>query len=89
MRDRREVHDDVRVCEQRAPVEIRGEVRDENLLRTGQALRRGHAPYRRSHFVPAREQLSAKCSTDETRCTRNKNAHAQTLKAPLIGDAGF
>jgi len=39
--------------------------------------------------MPAREQLSAKCSTDETRCTRNKNAHAQTLKAPLIGDAGF
>jgi len=89
MRDRREVHDDFDFCEQRAPIEIRGKVRDGDLLHTGQTSRRGHAPYRRSHFMPAREQLSAKCSTDETRCTRNKNAHAQTLKAPLIGDAGF
>jgi hypothetical protein len=40
--------------------------------------------------MPARAQLSAECSADETRCTRDENAHVEPLEGtPLIGAPGF
>jgi hypothetical protein len=81
--DRREVHDHVDALEQRSPVEFRGEVRDKDPVYLGGTRGSGHAAYRRAHGMSAREQFSAKCGADETRCTRDKNAHVEPLEGAV------
>jgi hypothetical protein len=72
MGDCSQVYYGVDAFEKRSPVELPTPVLDEHLTRPGLSARgSSQAPHCRAHVVPAREQVSAKCSTDETRCTRN------------------
>src|SRR5437879_5523866 len=79
MRDCSEVDDGPNAVEERAAIELGGDIRDENLMQLGRKRpRRDEPPYRGADRVSAREQLATKGGADEARCTGDENAHVRT-----------
>src|SRR5205814_7837816 len=79
MRDRGEVDDRSDAVDERAAIELGGDIGDEDLMQLGRnGARRDEAPYRGADRVSAREQLAAQGGADEARRTGDENAHVRT-----------
>jgi hypothetical protein len=85
--------DGVNAVDERAAIEIGGDIGDEDLMQLGRERSRGgQTPYRGADRVAAREQLATESSADETRRTGDENAHVEPQgKAafPIQSDMGF
>src|SRR5205814_8910779 len=79
MRDRGEVDDRSDAVDERAAIELGGDIGDEDLMQLGRnGARRDEAPYRGADRVCAREQLAAQGGADEDRRTGDVNVHVRT-----------
>src|SRR5256886_17713154 len=79
MRDRGEVDDRADAVDERAAIELGGDIGDEDLMQLGRnGARRDEAPYRGADRVSARDQLATKGGADEARRTGDENAHVRT-----------
>ena len=79
MRDRGKMHHGFDALDERAPVELGGDVRDEDLVYARRSrARRNRPPSCNADRVSPREQFAAERGADEPGSTRDENAHVRT-----------